>query len=206
MIRPTVGRVTSPYGFREHPIRENMDFHPGVDYGNINGSKDSILAIADGIVRYKQNDSDGYGYYLVIDHGSFCSLYAHLKTRFVNVGDKVLEGDKIALKGTSGSSTGVHLHFEIRECIYRKFWQRYYNGEWKYAVDPEKFYLASQEYGVKPKDTPDDYAVESWRLMFELGLLDGTRPKSPVLRQELGEILSRIRIGGNYGKTKRNVE
>jgi murein DD-endopeptidase MepM/ murein hydrolase activator NlpD len=172
MIRPTTGRITSKYGFRIHPIRKDTDFHPGIDFGMLMRA-DDVSAVADGVVKYKQFDAGGYGYYLVIEHDGYCSLYAHLRDRIVNIGDKVTEGQKIAVKGTSGSSTGIHLHFEIRECPYSKFWQRFYNGEWKYAVDPEKFYL-ERGFNMNKKEIKiPKWAMEAMKWAVENGINDG---------------------------------
>jgi len=174
-----------------------MDFHPGIDYGSVNGH-DPIFAVDDGVVVTSRNDEDGYGLYLVIEHKGYCSLYAHLHVRKVDVGMRVKKGDPIALKGTTGSSTGIHLHFEIRDVLYSKFWAKYPNGEWVHSVDPEKFYLQKGAYEDIPEDEADTYAQKSWIKMFNLGILDGTGPKEPLTRQDFAVALDRIRIGGLY--------
>lgn len=157
MIKPTEGKITSDFGFRIHPIRRDVDFHPGVDYSHITTS-DRVYSVENGKVRYINNDIDGYGKYIVIEHDGYCSLYAHLNKIFVKVNQEVIMGQEIAIKGTTGSSTGIHLHFEIRKCPYSKFWERFYNGEWKHAVDPEKFYL---ERGFNMhKDIKDGWKTE----------------------------------------------
>lgn len=115
-------RVTSPFGWRKDPVtKKNKKHHNGVDL--VTGKKDEpILAFANGRVikaLKSTHPSGGFGYYVVIRHwfdGQFyTSLYAHMKPNSfkVKVGEKVTAGQQIGVMGTSGYSTGVHLHFEI---------------------------------------------------------------------------------------------
>ena len=115
-------RVTSPFGWRKDPVtKKNKKHHNGVDL--VTGKKDEpILAFANGrVLKAQKSDhpTGGFGYYVVIRHwldGKFyTSLYAHMKPGSfkVKVGDKVTAGQQIGIMGTSGYSTGVHLHFEI---------------------------------------------------------------------------------------------
>lgn len=115
-------RVTSPFGWRKDPVtKKNKKHHNGVDL--VTGKKDEpILAFANGRVikaLKSTHPSGGFGYYVVIRHwfdGQFyTSLYAHMKPNSfkVKVGEKVKAGQQIGVMGTSGYSTGVHLHFEI---------------------------------------------------------------------------------------------
>lgn len=88
-------------------------FHTGIDYGC--PEKTEILASADGIVMFAGRDSSGYGKYVIIQHDSERStLYAHLFKVLVVIGEKVTQGQLIGLSGTTGNSTGPHLHFEAR--------------------------------------------------------------------------------------------
>lgn len=105
-------RISSSYGYRIHPILKVRKFHSGIDIPAPGGS--NILAANDGtVITAKWNDS--YGYYVIIYHGDGMStLYAHSKKLLVKVGDKVKRGQTIAYVGTTGSSTGNHLHFEVR--------------------------------------------------------------------------------------------
>ena len=108
-------RVTSPFGNRIHPILGVYKFHTGIDIGA--GHNTKILAANSGkvIVAVVNRGNTGYGTYVIIDHGGQIStLYAHCEKLLVKVGDKVLRGQPIALVGTTGSSTGYHLHFEVR--------------------------------------------------------------------------------------------
>jgi murein DD-endopeptidase MepM/ murein hydrolase activator NlpD len=109
---PADGKISSPFGMRNHPIKKVNKVHEGVD---ISSSKDDpILAAASGIVEYSGYNS-GYGYHVIIDHkNGFRTLYAHSSKLLVKEGELVKKGQKIALVGSTGLSTGPHLHFEIR--------------------------------------------------------------------------------------------
>jgi len=105
--------VTSHFGNRIHPISGIMHFHNGIDLVNLNLPDPPIFATADGTVVFS-GWSSGYGNYIVIQHDETTfSGYAHNRMNLVNVGDTVNLGDQIAIMGTTGNSTGVHLHFEI---------------------------------------------------------------------------------------------
>lgn len=112
-IWPTVsGFISSGYGYRIHPIRHAMFFHKGIDISVPLGKP--VIATADGIVRYA-NWLGGYGKIIIISHGhKYTTYYAHLSSILVEVGTKVSRGDKIGLVGSTGLSTGPHLHYEIR--------------------------------------------------------------------------------------------
>lgn len=122
---PLKGTLTSGYGWRTYTINERSvtDNHRGIDIST--GKNDPIISIADGVIATKNVDPDGYGLYLLIKHDDgFYTLSAHLSKAYVKVGDKVTQGQTIALEGggnndaNSGSSTGTHLHFEVRKTAY----------------------------------------------------------------------------------------
>jgi murein DD-endopeptidase MepM/ murein hydrolase activator NlpD len=110
-------RLTSNFGSRIDPITGGMDVHAGVDFGCQRG--DPIFATKDGKVsqagwQNPNNHSAGYGQRVYIEHSStLTSIYAHLSSIHVKVGEKVKAGQRIGSCGTTGSSTGNHLHFEI---------------------------------------------------------------------------------------------
>ncbi len=104
-------RVTSPFGTRLHPILGVYKSHNGIDIGADYGT--NILAADGGIVAVSQYSSS-YGNYVVINHGNGNrTLCAHMSKRLVSVGDSVEQGHIIGLIGSTGMSTGPHLHFEI---------------------------------------------------------------------------------------------
>lgn len=117
MVWPLPGHyvVTSPFGNRYHPVLHVWKLHTGVDLAGSNCNGDPVVAAADGTV-IKATWSNAYGNYIIIDHGSgITTLYAHSSKLEVKVGDKVKAGQEIMKVGTTGYSTGPHLHFEVRE-------------------------------------------------------------------------------------------
>lgn len=111
-MTPVMGRLTSGYGYRDHPISGKYFFHGGVDIGGQTG--DAIAAFADGTVEYT-GKNDSYGLYLQIDHGNGVkSFYAHCSKIVVTKGQTVAMGDKVAEIGSTGTSTGPHLHLELK--------------------------------------------------------------------------------------------
>ena len=109
--------ITSPFGYRTDPITGESSFHDGVDIAAPEGT--AILAAADGVVvTANRTDSWGgsYGYYVKIRHDeTYETLYAHCSEVLVKAGQEVEQGDVVALVGSTGNSTGDHLHFEVRE-------------------------------------------------------------------------------------------
>lgn len=107
---PTEGRITSPYGMRRSPLTRRYNFHQGIDIGAPYGSQ--VRAAADGTVtvaRYRA----GWGNLIIINHGTYSTYYAHLRRFLIKPGDKVEKGQLVAEVGSTGYSTGPHLHFEI---------------------------------------------------------------------------------------------
>jgi murein DD-endopeptidase MepM/ murein hydrolase activator NlpD len=112
MCMPLRAPVTSPFGYRVHPIFGVRKFHSGVDLA---GPNRSAIRAADGGNVLFTGWYGGYGKVVIISHGNgMATLYAHLSRANVNVGDNVTKGDVIAYEGTTGFSTGPHLHFEVR--------------------------------------------------------------------------------------------
>ena len=111
-IWPVHGWVTSGFGFRVNPFTGLTQMHEGLDISNRIGTL--VVATADGIVSDTGKDYS-YGNVVVISHGfGMASRYCHLNKIFVRAGQKVKRGDKIAEIGTTGRSTGPHLHYEVR--------------------------------------------------------------------------------------------
>lgn len=112
-IKPTAGRLTSPFGNRIHPVTRARSFHTGIDLANASGT--AILASKNGVVE-RVGYQGTYGNVVIINHGNgVTTLYAHLSGFNVKVGQNVQQGQRIASMGSTGRSTGPHLHFEIRQ-------------------------------------------------------------------------------------------
>ena len=111
-LRPVAGRISSPFGNRIHPVTGKPSFHGGVDFAASYGT--GIKATRAGEIIVKTYNSS-YGNYIIIDHGNgIASLYAHMSGFNVSIGQEVSQGSIIGFIGSTGSSTGPHLHFEIR--------------------------------------------------------------------------------------------
>jgi len=111
-LRPALGRLTSGFGFRISPISRRREFHKGIDIANKSNS--DIYSSAGGVVTFSGYNGS-YGRMIMISHGNgYTTVYAHNSKNLVSVGDKVDKGDTIAKIGSTGRSTGPHLHFEIR--------------------------------------------------------------------------------------------
>jgi len=112
--------ITSYFGNRVHPIYGTTRFHSGIDIGA--GFGDTIMAAASGTVIYVETPvpgqswgGSGYGNYFIIDHGNGVStLYAHCTSVYVSNGQSVSQGEAVGTVGSTGGSTGSHLHFEVR--------------------------------------------------------------------------------------------
>lgn len=115
-IKPIYGRITSPFGWRRHPIFNTRSFHSGVDIaGPFRGN---VRASNAGKVMYS-GWYGGYGKVVILDHGQIngvpvTTLYAHLNSSRVAPGEYVSKGQVIGYEGTTGYSTGPHVHFEVR--------------------------------------------------------------------------------------------
>jgi len=142
-------RITSPFGFRRYR------WHYGTDLKVFFG--DTIMAAFDGIVRIVDYERYGYGRYVVIRHlNGFETLYGHLSKSKVKVGETVKAGELIGLGGSTGRSTGTHLHFEIR-----------FQGN---AIDPSSIFdfpsdcLLTDAYAITPASF--NYLVEAKKVRY----------------------------------------
>ena len=137
MLWPTLttSYITSQYGSRLHPIQGIIKNHAGIDLGGSTGNP--VYAAADGVIIYSQYNTGGYGNMVMIDHGTnsegvkIVTLYGHGNKLLRNVGESVKQGELIMEMGSTGNSTGPHVHFEVRE-----------NGV---AVDPKKYLSSNQD-------------------------------------------------------------
>lgn len=107
--------VTSGFGMRKDPMKKgkgSVKHHNGIDYACPVGTP--VMAAAAGKVVTVKFDPNGYGNYVVIDHGEIKTVYGHLSKTFVHMGQLVSTGERIAASGATGAVTGPHLHFEVR--------------------------------------------------------------------------------------------
>ena len=108
---PVAGTLSSPYGYRYHPVNGEKKFHTGVDLSVPSGSE--VKATADGIVSFA-GWTENSGIVVVVEHGrGFRTAYAHNRKALVRVGQHIVRGEGIALSGSTGISTGPHVHYEI---------------------------------------------------------------------------------------------
>jgi murein DD-endopeptidase MepM/ murein hydrolase activator NlpD len=110
--RPVLqGWISSNFGYRADPFTGRNAYHRGIDFAGPAGSQ--VVAVASGVVTYSK-DRFGYGRTVEINHGNgYVTRYAHNQRALVAVGDTVQKGQAIALMGSTGRSTGPHLHFEV---------------------------------------------------------------------------------------------
>ena len=126
--------MASGYGWRIHPIYKTEKFHSGMDFTAPVGTP--IHATGNGVVEKIEFDGRGLGNNAIINHGyGYESVYAHMSKIIVRAGQKIVRGDLIGYVGSTGSSTGPHLHYEVRK-----------NGN---PLNPVNFYyndLTPEEY------------------------------------------------------------
>ena len=129
--------ITSPYGNRLHPIQGVYRYHDGIDIGNA-GYGAPVVAAADGVVTYT-GVMGGYGNCVMINHGSgIVTLYGHGQEIKTTLGAVVKQGDIIMTVGSTGNSTGPHLHFEVRKNGLAVEPIPYLNGEADIQLDGSK--------------------------------------------------------------------
>jgi len=110
-IWPAEGRITSSFGYRIAPLRMASEYHTGVDIANESGTP--VYATADGVVRHS-GWAQGYGMCAVVDHGfGYSTLYGHMSEIIAKEGEQVKRGRIIGRMGSTGTSTGNHLHYEV---------------------------------------------------------------------------------------------
>ncbi|MFT4299777.1 MAG: peptidoglycan DD-metalloendopeptidase family protein [Aeromicrobium sp.] len=113
LSQPVQGRVTSAFGMRIHPITGQAKMHDGIDFGAPCGTP--VAAAAAGTVR-RVATAGGYGLRVEVDHGGgFVTSYSHLSSAQTSLGSHVSTGQTIARVGSTGTSTGCHLHFSVHE-------------------------------------------------------------------------------------------
>lgn len=147
-------------------------FHPGLD---LIGKGDlKVYPICAGTVKAIDTHGAAYGRHITIVHDDgYLSLYAHLEKIYVRAGDRVFLETAIGKEGSTGNSTGRHLHLEIHK------------GKYSYParIDPLSFLQ---------ERAPADWAADAWHWAEQVGLLDGSNPKGNLSRQEFAAVLQRF--------------
>lgn len=188
--------IKSPYGYRIHPVYKIPKLHTGVDLAATMG--EYIYAAADGkiLISKRQGDGKGLGEYIVIDHGGWMTVYGHMSIRFAQAGQYVKAGVHIGNVGSTGDSTGPHLHFAI--CIN---FLAVVKG-WK---DPAPFLeevraLNKEEVTQVVKDIlagvdtqPSDWAKPSLIEAKAAGISEGTRPGGYATREQVITMIMKAR-------------
>ena len=187
--------VTCVYGMRTHPVTGVYKLHNGVDVVGAGYSLAHIIAHTGGTVEYAGYSSVlGYHVNVRLSNGDMMQ-YNHMTAALqVKTGDTVEQGQILGTMGSTGYSTGAHLHFGIQRS----------NGEW---IDPEPYlycdyleeemtyekfceYMARYEAEINAK--PAGYAQKTWDRLKKAEIMDGTRPCAPVERRELGLVIERL--------------
>ena len=187
--------VTCVYGMRTHPVTGVYKLHNGVDVVGAGYSLAHITAHTGGTVEYAGYSSVlGYHVNVRLSNGDMMQ-YNHMTAALqVKTGDTVEQGQILGTMGSTGYSTGAHLHFGIQTAA----------GEW---IDPERYlnadYLEDDmtyeqfcaymaRYEAERNAKPAGYAQKTWDRLTHAKILDGTRPCAPVERRELGLVIERL--------------
>lgn len=193
---PTVNQsISSRFGTRVDPKTFKVAYHNGVDLRPVIRGKDgdNVYAVADGTISVNKINfggiKKGYGYYIVVQHNGFATLYGHLMERSpLKVGTTVKAGQIVGKMGNSGSSTGTHLHFGV--CL-GNYVQSFSQGKVRWS-NPELYFLTQEEILMANKqDKPSSWAVDAIKWAKANNISDGTRPKDPCTREEVIVMLER---------------
>lgn len=176
-------RIASPYGIRTYRM------HRGVDLGLCHGEDRTIVAAFAGKVKLVRNQGrrKGYGKYVIIDHGNgLTTLYAHLASWNVKVGDELQAGDTVGIGGNTGRSFGAHLHFEMK-----------YNGVY---IDPTTVFNFQEGTYLAANTEIDQAQIQSVEDEYQKELA-----KHRYYKVRRGDCLGKIarRYGISVGKLKR---
>ncbi len=179
MQRPVAGRQTSSFGMRRHPLLGYSRFHKGIDYGAPTGTP--IVAAIDGVVTYA-GWHGGHGNYVKINHaGGLATGYAHMSRFAVRNGARVRQGQLIGYVGSTGLSTGPHLHYEI-----------YKNGA---AINPSGFSFTSRAQLA---------GAELQRFKAQLGRYLAVAPNAPPRFAHRGGKTDAVATAETRGKDKKS--
>lgn len=194
-------RITSPFGMRIHPVTGKKTGHNGIDIGakkaGVQG--DPLYAVDDGTVSISKVNGggvkSGYGYYIKIKHSWGYTLYGHLKSLEVSVGQKVKAGRVIAHMGNTGTSTAAHLHFGVDKTG-KEDWvdpKPYLLKEEEDEVTQEQFNAMMETYLTQRKAKPvSGWAAQHWSEATKKDYVDGKAPQGLITREEVATIFNKV--------------
>ncbi|OAB39153.1 hypothetical protein PMSD_04270 [Paenibacillus macquariensis subsp. defensor] len=193
-------RLTSPFGMRMHPVYQTPKFHRGVDLVTTPSNGPINAFLAGEVIHAKEGvKSSGFGGYGIVvaikDNKGYLHCYAHLSAALVKVGDIVKRGQKVGLQGSTGVSTGAHLHYEIRKACAPSYG---YTETESGVVEPTKylqdFYSNEEISNLNKKDANaiiDKYLKPAWG-----------NAKTSADKQEIGRLADELRVAS--GQMKQN--
>ena len=185
-------RLTCPFG---KPGSWQAGFHVGIDL--VGDASKNIYPVAPGVVMSINAHGSAYGKHVCVkqDDGNV-SLYAHLAVVSVSKGQKVGPSTLLGREGSTGNSSGSHLHLEIHQGAYRYPPKGSSPAKCPWLLNPAELLGIRNEVGEVKKMAdqinPSAWAKEAWEWAKQAGLLDGSRPKEPITREELAVIVYRL--------------
>ncbi|HBU81778.1 MAG TPA: hypothetical protein DEF35_09080 [Paenibacillus sp.] len=201
-------RITSPFGMRTHPVSGLQKFHRGIDLV-VNPSDGPIYAFVDGEVMHAKMgvSGSGFGNYGIVvaikDDKGYLHVYAHLSAAGVKVGQQVKRGQLIGKQGSTGISSGAHLHYEVRKACTPQFG---YTATEAGVVEPTQYLInyygqtpvkedkpVTQPVTTRDINVPSKWAEAAWAEVTANGYYDGTRPGAMITREESGIVTNRLR-------------
>ena len=194
-------RLISPFGMRMHPVYKVPKFHRGVDLVTAPSTGPLYAFVTGDVIHAKEGvKGSGFGGYGIVvaikDDKGYLHCYAHLSKVMVQVGDKVLRGEEVGLQGSSGLSTGAHLHYEIRKASSPSFG---YTLSESGVVEPTKYLQGYYSKEELPKvDIKDANAIIEKYLKPAWGAA-----KTPEEKKEIGRLADELRVAS--GQSKQNV-
>jgi hypothetical protein len=209
-------RITSPFGTRT--LNGKLENHNGIDLVPLDGRHPTdIFAVCDGVVTHvisnlpdshtglsvTSNTAGNLIRYQTEDGFSIINYHLKGNSVMVTVGQKIKEGQKIATMGTTGRSTGIHLHYEIRDPDNKAIDPALYLGTGKPLVEKEDEEMTKEQFKKMFLEEMDDYkqqsntlpasnwAVNEMKQAVEIGITDGTRPRANATREEVAVMITR---------------
>ena len=194
-------KITSYYGNRQYYYQGKLikDFHNGIDLVPSPCNNNEILAFADGVVTSVQKTGVQYGTgcYVRLKHSNgLYTLYYHLKSGSVcvNVGDKVVKGQKLGIIGTTGQSTGIHLHFQIDK------------GSSSTSINPYDYLFNGKEFiPVTPKEDLSKYSDEELAKMVWIGKFGNGDERKQLLGARYSVVQSLVNQGVGKNNTQPSI-